>query len=422
MDIGWWSGEAAPKLRERWAAHGGLLLRIAVVLVAIATPLRLLRVFPYLLWDVNRGASRDLKYRYLEVHAWFAGLPVYGAVESADYPPASYAILWPFLGWLQLTPARLLWTATILVGLGGLAYVSARAVKARTPLQWLFVALLPFSVYPTTATIVLGQLIIHCLAPLMAGLLLLHCGRGRWWEDVLAAGLFTAALAKPTVSAPFFWLVLFAPGRLRPIALVALGYLALTLVAASFQEASLPALIQSWRGQQSHITVGQGHTNLSGWLAAVGLEDATVPAALLILLGLGAWTWRHRGADFWLLVGVMGMVARLWIHHRTYDDLLILAPMIALLRLAKQSPALDGSDVTAGLLFALTWVTMLAPVDWLIWVPTLALLTKIWLGALWVTVLVFLLSQARRERAGSSRSLLSKGLEPSEKEGMKIDK
>jgi len=230
------------------------------------------------------------------------------------------------------------------------------------------------------------------------------------------------SLTKPTVSAPFFWLVLFVPGRLRPIALVALGYLAITLVAALFQEASLPELLQGWRGQESRVTVGQGHTNLSGWLAAVGLEGATVPAALLVLLGLGAWVWWHRGVDFWLLVSVVGLGARLWIHHRTYDDLLILAPMIALLRLAKQSSAPNGSDVTAGLLFALTWMTMLAPVDWLIWVPKLALLTKIWLGALWVTVLVFLLSQARRERARSSRSLLGEGLEPSEKERMKIDR
>ena len=34
--------------------------------------------------------------------AWFAGLPVYGSLEHADYPPASYAILWPALGWLDL--------------------------------------------------------------------------------------------------------------------------------------------------------------------------------------------------------------------------------------------------------------------------------------------------------------------------------
>jgi len=207
------------------------------------------------------------------------------------------------------------------------------------------------------------------------------------------------SLTKPTVSAPFFWLVLFVPGRLRPIALVALGYLAITLVAALFQEASLPELLQGWRGQESRIAVWQGNTNLSRWLAAIGLEKVIGSMALLTLLGLGVWVWRHRETDFWLLVGIMGVATRLWIHHRGYDDLLILFPLIALLRLAKQSSAPNGSDVTASLLFALTLMTMLAPVDFLLRFPTSAILMEIWLGSLWVTVLLFLLDQARRGRA-----------------------
>ncbi|MGH9935062.1 MAG: hypothetical protein ACREAM_02380, partial [Blastocatellia bacterium] len=197
---------------------------------------------------------------------------------------------------------------------------------------------------------------------------------------------------------------------LRPIALVALGYLALTLFAASFQEASLLALLQGWRGQASKASVEQGHTNLSGWLAAVGLEEAIAPAALLTLLGLGVWTWRHRGVDFWLLVGVLGLATRLWLHHRGHDDLLFLLPMIALLRLAGQSPAPDGGDVTAGLLFGLAWMTMLAPTNWLLWIPAATLLMKVWLGALWVTVLLFLLGRALQERARNSHNLPVQGL------------
>jgi hypothetical protein len=394
VEKGWWGGEIAPRLRDWWSVHGPLLLRIAVVLVVIGTPLRLHRVLSELVWGAGLGAARDLKTRHLEVQTWFAGLPVYGAVHSADYPPASYATLWPFLGWLPLAPARWLWAATILMALGLLSYVITRIDKAGAAPQWLFAALLPFAVYPTTATIVLGQLTIHCLASLMAGLLLLRCGRGRWWEDVLAAGLFIVALAKPTVSGPFFWLFLFLPGRLRPIALVLLGYSALTLFAASFQEASLLELLRGWRAQESEISIVEGHANLSGWLAAIGLKKAILPAALLALLMLGAWIWRHRKADFWLLAGVTGLVTRLCIHHRGPDDLLILLPMIALLRLAKRGP-----DVTAGLLFALTWMTMLAPVDLLLRSPTPALLTAIWLGALWVTTLLFLVGQARQDMA-----------------------
>ncbi len=393
-----WSGEISPRLRKLWAAHSRLLLLIGVVILAIGTPLRLFRVLPDLLWDAGLGSARDLKLRYLEVQTWFAGLPVYGAVDSADYPPGSYSILWLSLGWGPFTTARRLWAVVILAGLGYLAYVCVRAVKTETPsLRW-FVALLPFCVYPTTAAIVQGQLTIHTLAPLVGGLLLLRQGSGRWWEDALAAGLFIAALVKPTISAPFFWLVLFMPGRLRPGMLVLLGYAALTLVAASFQEASLPELFQAWRAQESQIAMKDGHANLSKWLVLAGSKELIAPAALLALFGIGVWTWRRRGVDFWLLMGVVGLASRLWIHHRGQDDLLMLAPMIALLRLTKSSPAADGSDVTAGLLFALICMTMLAPVDLLVRIPVLKLPMEIWLGALWVTTLLFLLRHAKRDR------------------------
>src|SRR5215470_15260675 len=353
MGKGRWGDAIAPKLRDWWTAHGATLMRIAVILVAIGTPLRLARVFPDLLRDLGPGSACDLKARHLEVHTWFAGLPVYEAIETADYPPATYAILWPFLGWLSIAPARWLWAVTILLALATMGYVFAHVDKASAPLQWLFVLSLPFSIYPTAAVIGLGQLTIHTLALLAAGLLLLHRGRGAWFEDVLAAGLLIASLAKPTVTAPFFWLVIFLPRRLRPIALVLLGYLALTLGAASFQGASLPALIRGWLGHKSSISLDQGYINISGWLAAAGFEKAIVPVALLTLIGMGAWTWRHRAVDFWLLAGVMGLATRFWIHHRAQDDLLILFPMVALLRLAKRSPAPDGSDVIAGLLLAL---------------------------------------------------------------------
>ncbi|HKQ72893.1 MAG TPA: glycosyltransferase 87 family protein [Blastocatellia bacterium] len=411
---GWWWGRIAPKLRERWTAHGALLLRIAVVLVAIGTLLRLLRVFQDLLWDLGPGSAGDLKSRHLEVHTWFAGLPIYETIETADYPPASYAILWPFLGWLPLTPARWFWGATILAALGTLAYVWAHLDKPGATLRWLFVAFIPFAGYPTAAVIGLGQLTIHTLAALAAGLFLLHRGRGRWWEDVLAAGLLILSLAKPTVTAPFFWLVLFLPGRLRPMALVLLGYLALTLCAVYFQDASLPELIRGWLGHESKISLDKGYINLSGWLATAGFEKAIVPVALLTLLGLGAWAWLHRAVDYWLLVGIIGLATRFWIHHRAQDDLLILFPMIALLRLAKQPSTSDGRDVTAGLLFALNWITLMAPTDLLGRFPVLTRLKMIWMGSLWAMSLLFLLSQAWKERAGISNILRRERLRPSE--------
>jgi hypothetical protein len=36
--------------------------------------------------------SNDLMWRRTEAATWFSGAQVYGAIESADYPPASYAL------------------------------------------------------------------------------------------------------------------------------------------------------------------------------------------------------------------------------------------------------------------------------------------------------------------------------------------
>ena len=400
---GWWSRVVAPTTRRLWAAYGELILRIAIVLVAAGTIFRLSHVIPDMLWGYyNPGAACDLLFRYLEVQTWFAGKQVYGAIETADYPPASYAIFWPFLGWASLAMARWLWAGAIMTGLITLAAIITRAVKADTKTRWLFLALLPFSVYPTASVIWLGQFTIHCLASLAVGLLILLRGRGRWWEDILAATVLLVSLAKPTVVAPFFWLVLILPGRLRPITLVSVGYLSLTLLAASFQDANLLTLIKGWRGQETQMEFSEGHTNLTKLLISVGLKQALAPVALLGLLGIGALTWRFRKVNFWLLIGILGLVSRLWIHHRTQDDLLILAPMIALLRLAMRSKAPDGSDVKAGLLFAFNWLTMLAPVSLIMGYPGLLLSMELLLGALWMLTLLFLLSQANRERAGKS--------------------
>ncbi len=284
----------------------------------------------------------------------------------------------------------------MLAGLGFLAYVISRAVKTQSTREWLFIALLPFSIYPTSAAIGAGQVTVHCLVALLGCLFLLRSSAVSWWRDVLAAVLFIAALAKPTVTAPFYWVVLFLPNRLRPIVLVSVGYLAAMVFAASFQQSGLWELLRAWRGQESIVRVDQGHTNISGWLEGIGLNAAIIPVALLTLVALGLWVWRHRTVDFWLLVGIVGLGSRLWIHHRATDDLLMVLPMIPLLRLAEQG-ATNGSDVTAGLLFGLAWITLIAPTNYLRWLPGAGLPTQIWLAAVWLSVLIFLLKHAGRQ-------------------------
>jgi len=56
----------------------------------------------------GRPNAIDLKSRHDEVQRWFSGKPVYGGVR-ATYPPQSFVLLWPFLGWMTLSAARWLW-------------------------------------------------------------------------------------------------------------------------------------------------------------------------------------------------------------------------------------------------------------------------------------------------------------------------
>jgi hypothetical protein len=52
--------------------------------------------------------------------------------------------------------------------------------------------------------------------------------------------------------------------------------------------------------------------------------------------------------------------ARFWTYHTSYDNLILLIPMIALFRLAKQG-ATDGQKVWAGSLLTVMLVSTLAP-------------------------------------------------------------
>jgi hypothetical protein len=386
----------ALSLRSWWTEHQIGLLRLAIVLMFVAALFRLSNEFSRLIWEPGPTGAVDLKLRLNEVQLWFAGNPVYRELESAVYPPATFLLLWPLLGWLPVTPARWLWAATTVPALGWLVYLAVRECRAATLLERTAVALLPLSMYATSATIGNGQLNLHILPPLVAGLLLLHHKRREWPGDLVAAALILAALAKPSVSAPFYWMALLVPRTLRPALLIALGYLALTLFAASFQEDGTLALFRDWLA--GSLGVRGGYANLHDWLVTLGLEAAALPASLLVLAALGVWTYRHRHGDFWLLLGVTALVARFWTYHRLYDDLLILLPMIALFRLARSGPSDDGRDVTAGVLLVITWMATLAPARVLSFPPPWDWLFATGQTIVWTLVLIFLLIQVRREK------------------------
>jgi hypothetical protein len=391
-----WAHVTAPQLRRWWAERGRTLLAFAIAAMVGAALWRLGNELPRLLWEMEGPGAFDLQLRHREVHRWFAGLSVYDEVERGDYPPASYVLLWPLLGWLDLTAARWLWALTTLAALGALAWIGVQATTPATRRQAVLAGLLPFSVYATSATIRVGQLGNHILPLLVGGILLLRHGRARWTEDLLAALLLVGALVKPTLVAPFFWIVCFLPGRIRPIALASVGYAAISLFAASFQQGELLSILQGWLGERPQVL--RGHANVHKWLALAGLRSWAQPVSLAILALLAWWVFLHRRVNVWLLLGVCAIVAHFWMHHRLYDDVLILVPMITLLRMAGQGPEEDGSDVAAGVLFALTWLTVHAPASLLSMAPPVSTLMELVQTAVWLAVLALLMRRAAHDR------------------------
>jgi hypothetical protein len=387
-------------VRRWWTERKDRLFRIAISLMFIAALLWLGYQFWRLLGQTQFGAL-DLRLLHRLVRDWFAGRPIYSFARDAIHPPATYVLLWPLLGWLEVTAARWLWAATTIAALGWLSFLSVRESGARNRQERALAALMVLSAYATGAAIGNGQLIIHILPMLVAGLLLLRRPEPSWRSDLLAGALVLFTLIKPSISAPFFWIVLFAGNSLRPALVAASGYAALTFLALSFQPGDFTAHLRDLAARSGAVAIepGQGNVNnLHIWMGSAGMGEWLMPASLLVLLITGVWVYRHRRVDLWLLMGVTAYVARLWTYHRWYDDLLILLPMIALFRLASHSPDRPGGDMLAGALLAVTILAMLAPGGLFLFpAPWNAWYVGAQLG-IWVLGLIFLAVQARRER------------------------
>src|SRR3972149_452115 len=392
-------------LRIWWHKHASMLLSFAVALMSVFALMKLGEEFWRLTLDSSSMGAIDLKSRHIEVRRWFEGRPVYSELDKAVYPPASYVMLWPLLGWLgAVTPARWVWAATTLGALVWLVYLVVKERGAETTLERIFVALIPLSMNATGSTIGNGQLTVHIVPALLAGLLLLQERRRSWSKDILASIFILLALVKPSITVPFFWIVLFVSRRLRPALLITLGYIGLTLFAVSFQEPGLLSLIHDWTVRISAVAVRVegGYANLSIWLATLGLEELSLPASLLVLVALGFWIFLHRHLDIWLLLGVTAIVACFWTYHRWHSDLLILLPMITLFRIAKQDSSADRSAVLAGVLLAITVLAMFAPYRVLYLPSPWSLLFTGGHAIVWIVMLIFLLYQAYQKKNRTS--------------------
>lgn len=399
------------KLRRLWGAHGRSMLACAVIVMAAVAATWLGYEFYRLLAQPDRIGSVaihpgaiDLGLLHRMVNAWFAGLPVYTGPHAHlnTSPPASMALIAPVYGWREPAAVMLAWTVAAVAAVAWLVPQLVRESGAETRLERAFVALMPLAIYPTGAVIGNGQLTLFVLPLALAGVLLLRSREGGWGRDIVASLLIVASLAKPAVTAPFFLVAAFAVRGCRPALLVVAAYAALTLFAATFQPMGAVAQLRQFLALAAVMSVSAGEANLHILLADLGLAGWIAPASLAVVALLAVWVWRHRRIDVWLLIGVVAIAARFWTYHRWYDDLLILLPMLALFRIAKQGPASDDLDLAAGTLLGLTLAFLLAPGGlYLLPAPWNRIYVDVQV-VVWISDLVFLIVVAARARAKES--------------------
>lgn len=383
-----------------------------MAIVGVAAAVRLGFAFEKLLFPTHRWDAVDLRMRWREVQAWFEGMPVYGAISGAVYPPGSYALFWPFIGWVDFRVARGIWAVLTLALLAWWITLLVRESGApRGPLR-AAILLLPCVGYASYSTIANGQVSLLVVTCLTGGILTLVAGRG-WRRDVLGSSLVAVSLIKPTLSVPIVWVAFLAPRRIRPVVLIVIAYFGLTVLAAAFQPVGFVDLMRGWLNQRDRVSAAG--LDLQALMRAAGLQEAFLPVILAVLLSTGWWVYRHRGVDVWLLLGVTSIVALLWSYHRPFDDLLMWLPTVALVRVAFTTSDPSVRAAAAGLAFALAILTIERPqVPWNR--PTHGLLylrVDVVVHALnnvrvaiWLAALAFLVREARRAAyPGEARSV-----------------
>ncbi len=380
-----------------WSRYHRAILWTAILLVTLLGSVRLFNEWRRLLVSSESVGAIDLLLRHGEIPRWFAGLPVYTSTAHAGYPPASYALLFPFFGWLGAWETRWLWGLVTLIELAILILLCLRYSCAQTRLERVLITATLLMSYPIPITIGNGQLGIHVLLMFLGGTLLITgINKVNWQVEFATAMLWLLALTKPSSSMPFFWLALFIPRGLRPALLTSVSYAGLTLFAAAFQPMPLVDLFnEMFKYNDAVIDVNIG-AHLPYWFGLLGWQNYTTLGTLTLFVGLGVWMFLNRRADVWLLLGVAGIVARVWTYHRMYDDLLMLPALIALFRIVKRDAMIDATDMLAGILFGTGWCLLMLPGSIVTYPSPWNLPYLLGYPIVWLAMLGFLMIYTRR--------------------------
>ncbi len=381
-----------------WQLRGFTVLRFSIILMVIAAVVWLGYEFWRLLFQTTSMGAIDLRLFHTSVGAWFKGDPVYPTYGFATYPPASFVHLWPFVGWLSFQTSRWLWAVTIIAAIAWLIRLLIGESGAKTMIERRFITLIPLAVYATGASVGNGQLIVHILPCLITSLLVLREERVTLTGDLLGAALFLAALVKPSVTAPFFGIVLFGIGRIRPAIFIVVSYILVTLFSLHYQAANSMALMAQWHANTQEAMIDpsifkNSFGNLHSSLHALGFDAWLSTASLSVLSLLLAWIALYRRGDLWGLMSVCAIVSLLYTYHGWYDHLLMLVPMIATYRIARQTHTPPKQRAISGILMGALLFSTIAPGGIYLFPSPFREIYVAGQVSLWLIVLFFLVHQ-----------------------------
>ncbi len=380
--------------QQRLLTHGRWFVPV-LSLLSMAALFKLGNEFWRLLFDTSTIGAIDLQLRHNELHQWFAGQ----TLRHPVYPPASYVLLWPLLGWSGMMVSRWIFALLAVLTFVGLVWLLVRVSQVKTVQEKVFVALLLLSMNATGVTIGNGQLGLLVSFFLLAGLVLLQHKPGNWLYDTLGALCFLFGLVKPGIAAPFFWIALLQTGRLRPAILIILGYCGLTAWGAIFQDAGMVELMHTWLARSikaaAYASAHRGHSNIHNWLAYAGISQANTLISVILLAASGFWTFVYRRTSLWLQMGLCAMVALIWIHHGLYDDVILIFATIALFFAGKNENSASLLRGSALALLTAAVAVMLMPARILnLWAAPWPFIFEAAHSLTRIAILVFLLKYA----------------------------
>ena len=138
------------------------------------------------------------------------------------------------------------------------------------------------------------------------------------------------------------------------------AYAGLTAIAVSFRPEGVMGLLRSWVSISRETAVGAryGYMHLHEWVVAIA--------------------------------------ARTWTYHALYDDLLLVVPIVALLRAAREMPVGEGRAAATGLVVFAGWCSTLVPARLLTAPSPWDLAFRAGQTLVWAAVLVALVALASR--------------------------